>query len=66
MAKYIQGMNELLAPIYFLEEASAATESREPNLCEVFNCFSLMISKLLPTTFQDDEFISLQCFFAIL
>eukprot|EP00002_Diphylleia_rotans_P026417 TRINITY_DN5268_c0_g1_i1.p1 TRINITY_DN5268_c0_g1~~TRINITY_DN5268_c0_g1_i1.p1 ORF type:complete len:233 (-),score=39.90 TRINITY_DN5268_c0_g1_i1:153-851(-) len=48
--RYIQGMNELVAPFLYLGL----------NRAEAFNCFHALISKYIPNIFAD-EFETLQC-----
>ena len=58
---YKQGMNYLLAPFFFLQPLPLSRAGRH-GLSALYSAF---ISALLPNTFSDEEFGSLQCLFLL-
>ena len=58
---YKQGMNYLLAPLFFLQPLPLGG----PGRVGVSSLYSALIARLLPNTFVDDEFGGLQCIFLL-
>ena len=58
---YKQGMNYVLAPFFFLQPLPLSRSARR----SASTLYSSLMSTLLPNTFVDDEFGSLQCLFLL-